>query len=601
MSPLDIRVVDNRAYVVINFAPESDLQQALDALKTMRRSQVCERLGVNSPAADENVWQALSPVDADNEVHKDLYPIVRRILAGGDHDSGQDPIEHPASKSKFPGWPPFRLRSGTLCQEYMIPLQPRARERLAATAPAYAQAGMLPLQLRDVRVHLLGTGIGFLYFELEFTNPFQGSDLGVPAEVLIEGVGALCRAKDRDQRLRAVNLQTRVALEPIEIGTRVRRRPEQQHCVSQCREGEDAGDIGIALRDIPAESQGPIAFTHPQGEHSLLGLADALLGHHRPGAALKPLEAGHDHQRLFSYCAAQLPAEAIATECDALAYRLAHKFTIDYALTSAGMEPALVRPFKNIAHAMATQGGAVVTAGTEVEFLRHYIGQAVARTYLPLALLAHHEYLRLRALTHADLNHKDLGHYEQQLLDLQHDLVDFRINYRFSHVSDLAHHNVIFQQWRKALALDYVLDELSRDAAEGERVLRTLREARVSAEREKAKEREHRHRFLFHALSALGVFFVLNEVIELLSRVFVLRPADAIKVVEKAIELLDKPRQAPDFTKALKALKCALAYVVDRLHTIHLLEFWAFVGAVLVVLYALWFIYKYRKSPVEDD
>jgi hypothetical protein len=69
-------------------------------------------------------------------------------------------------------------------------------------------------------------------------------------------------------------------------------------------------------------------------------------------------------------------------------------------------------------------------------------------------------------------------------------------------------------------------------------------------------------------------------------------------MLERTIDLLDKSGGSPDFLQAVTNVRSQLTDIVHDLHTIHSLEIGAFILAVILALFSLWFIFRYRKSPL---
>ena len=210
---------------------------------------------------------------------------------------------------------------------------------------------------------------------------------------------------------------------------------------------------------------------------------------------------------------------------------------------------------------------------------------------MPLTLLAYHEYLSLRALTEDDLHPTTSKHFneelEENLINFQKEITDFRLHYRFSHVSDLSNHNRVFHKWRNILKLDEMLLELTQDATESERVLNSIRQ-----------HRQEKDRFLFSAVSALAIFLLLGDLAELITKLFVFPSVKMAHILEKFSDLLDKPSGTSTFNVALANFREELTADIELLHTVHQWEEAFFFFALIILVFALGFVLRHRKSPI---
>ena len=587
-----ITTVENRVYLIRSF--EFDLSQqaqdTLDGFSSLSQAQMFSQLDGNAGNADKWVWETLSgkePVEkedaiktAEKEIHADLYPVVRRILIGRN-----EPKAKPKN-SVFQGTPPLRLKSGVIGTQFLLPLEQASVRRLEKQAPDFAKAKHITLKLQDVRVYLIGTGIGLQVWEFAFVNPFiKDQETILPAEVICEGTTLLCRAYEGCANLIPVKLENRKSAVTLKTGQAVQLDGQYQLIPE---DEKNPVKSGLMLSDCAQGQSGLVAFTHPVGGHAVRDWMEAMLPSQ---ASIHKIHGNHVHQRLFSYTVVQVPDLVSNAEATTLAYRLAHKYTSDYEIPEENIDASTIRPFNNIVHAMATQVGAVVVRDNGTGFIRQFVTFAAKTTYLPLTLLAYHEYLSLRALTECDLHPTTAKHLhdelEENLINFQKEIADFRLHYRFSHVSDLSNHNRIFRQWRDSLKLDEMLLELTQDATESERVLNSIRQ-----------HRQEKDRLLFSAVSVLAIFLLLGDLAELITKLFVLPPVKMAHLFEKFSDLLDKPYGTSAFNAALNNFREELFAYIEGLHTVHQWEEGFFVLALIILAFALGFVLRHRKSPI---
>ena len=587
-----ISSVENRVYLIRSF--EFDLsrqaQDTLDSFSSLSQAQMFSRLDCKTGNTDKWVWETLSGKEpdevedaiktAEKEIHADLYPVVRRILIGRNG---------PTSKLKsnvFHGTPPLRLRSGVISAQFLLPLEQASVRRLENQAPDFAKAKHIPLKLHDVKVYLIGTGIGLQVWEFEFVNPFvKDREATVPAEVICEGTTLLCRAYEGCANLIPVKLENRKSAVTLKTGQAVQLNGQYQLITEEDTNLEKSG---LMLSDCVQGQPGVVAFKHPVGSHDIRAWMEAMIPSQ---ASINKIHGNHVHQRLFSYTVVQVPDLVSNVEAKKLSYRLAHKYTSDYEVPEEDLDSSTIRPFNNIVHAMATQGGAVVVRDNGTGFIRQFVTFAAKTTYLPLTLLAYHEYLTLRALTEDDLHPTTSKHFndelEENLILFQEEITDFRLHYRFSHISDLSNHNRVFRKWRDILKLDEMLQELTQDATESERVLNSIRQ-----------HRQEKDRFLFSAVSALAIFLLLGDLAELITKLFVLPPVKMAHLLEKFSDLVGKSAGTSAYNVALANLREELTADIELLHTVHQWEEVFFFLALILLVFALGFVLRHHKSPI---
>ena len=295
-------------------------------------------------------------------------------------------------------------------------------------------------------------------------------------------------------------------------------------CVRPAQESEQP--FGTLEQALGFGASGTVALPHLNAG-CLVPLVASLLRLGSDDQAAAPdclFEAGTfgAGKRLFSFSAMRLPAQgvsmlplpdqaqarhAVDRMEDYLAYRLASKFTEDYELLDPQVEKATLRTFANIRHCMTTQGASIVAESNGAEQIENFIMDMAKKSYLPLALVNIHEYFYLLGLAQESAIFPEFGIPAKQrksLIKLRNDLAQFRLFYRFSHVSQMNHHNEVHRAWRSALALDALLNEAARDVAEADKLL----------ERGFQNQREARWRWTGALVGGVAAYSVSHEVFE---------------------------------------------------------------------------------------
>jgi len=162
-----------------------------------------------------------------------------------------------------------------------------------------------------------------------------------------------------------------------------------------------------------------------------------------------------------------------------LGCRLSRKYTSDYTVNlGSSFQTGYEQSFKNIHHFCYMEGGAIIVNGTcnksgdPVDFLQTYNEKAIKPLYLPVTILAYHEFRYLLNLSQNSAIFVDFStpsHLHKEALEsLRDKLLNFRLYYRFSYISSLSHHNAIYQRWRESLGLNLMLKEVTKDVEEVE-------------------------------------------------------------------------------------------------------------------------------------
>lgn len=475
-------------------------------------ASAAEALAARLIAKSDLPWKALAPDEARSHLHADLMPVVDQLLHGGPRAAGPAYVGRAPLVLQAPKW----LRQ----QGYALRLSAAAQRRLAAAGVSPAAAQRLGVVPEGATLYTMASGLVMLAFSLRVTCWDGQGDERVPYALFEEAVYTLGHAADRGLNLHAVRVASpRPKQAALPAGTVVVPDPQAGHAlVPAAPEPVEGGPKALPLH-LDVEAGAPHAIllrTEPeplsmeQLVGRLLGLPEAAwsgdAAEARAAGSSWLAAGGGPHGRRFLMCSALLDDSVPDAQLPRMAYALAHRYGADYRVRAADVSHGTIQPFENVCHAMATQGAAILVRDTGASFIRQFIDSALPATYLPLALLSYHEYLHLLHLTQECAFMPDVAHPEhdtERLMRLRSELAAFRLYFRFSHVSDLSHHNRVHRTWREALDLDRMLQEVTLDVREAEQVL-----ARIHEESE-----ERRHAF-WRKLGVGGV--VLGSVVGLL-------------------------------------------------------------------------------------
>ena len=522
-SALGLSCLDHKLYALLAYRlslpEEATTQRVREAATDMRRHllalQYPKQLHVGSDTETDapqgaTFWREVSLEQGQNALHPDFMPIVGRILNGGDEADACD-------KKHFYGMPPLSCVSPHfLSLPLLLNFKGRALDRLKQAGVPAESAQRAAVTLADATLFTFASGIAILGMGLKISVPGSKRNSPLPAALLSECLYLLGHSPARGHPLQAVQVESRIILEHLEAGASIVFDAEQRYGARLLRPGEPEATLqeaGLLRRGLlhaaapeGAKDKKALLFPHPIGETNLADLADLLLGIPTCDSFL---ERGTDGgaSRLFTYAAAVFAEDATDTDLDRQAYRLSRRFGAEYQIEPDEVTTSVLRPFANIRHAMATQGGAVTVRSSDAEFVRNFANGAVPGAYLPLALLAYHEYQFLLELSQESAFLPEEGSPAddaKRIRALSHDMARFRLYFRFSHVSNIAHHNTVHRGWREALDLDRMVRELALDVNEADRVL-----ARLENE-----AREKRWALWGAAIAFLSTFVLLRHAFE---------------------------------------------------------------------------------------
>lgn len=482
----------------------ADLAAALPLPAPARRLRDPDQ-GASRHAATR-VWEEAEALP----VAEDLHEHVGNVL------NGQSPRSSDSLQGFF-GLPPLTLSadaknllSGAVGQTglgFAVDLGPAGR-KLAAEAGSDAPAGLQqngwwPVRVEDAWVLMLGTGIGALILRLGFRKPGKRSRQPTIAQIQ----------------------------ETLHRLSRLQNPPPLAWLVPKDR---------LPVNRPPGNTQnggGEQDGTQENGAGQERHIGDSIAGLGALAAALVPfLMPGEDaastgpdgvapagsRRHVFSFSLVNLDA-ALPEEGQrrALAIRLARRYTDAYLIPDHLKTDGVLRPFQGITHAFGLEGGAMLVESRdadsrEIGFLKSSIAGGPARwAYLPISLIAFLEYLALTRMSeeaaHAIDFHAPHRAHIKHLEDRLQEVLNYRLNYRFSHVSQISMHDEVYRVWRRVLATDEILADVSRDVDEIHAYLARLQaEAVAKAEKDRldaAAVREARYNRLARRISAVGLAF----------------------------------------------------------------------------------------------
>lgn len=493
--------------------------------------------------AGKQVWEPLVAAQAKKHLSPDLHAVVDRILHGGNAAPG---------KETEAGHLPFRLCGDFLKDDFAIELPEAAANRLKRAGGALDGGRYVRFRFHDIYAYLFATGIGVLTLEVEIKAPMV-SQGPVSADLLLEGIYALSHPENRGQSILHGRLQNKPALEKLEAGGLahvVGVSPGEPVLESEAKFGLRkclGGSLGAA------EPRGYMVLADAEPGASCLVLQNGWMERVTIGSLAQALLGGatadnDDSARFFSFAYARMSDAVPAYARREFAFRLSGNYNSHYAVSPADVVKKTQIVFNNIHFAATLQGGAVVvgSGGDDVpNHLLAYYQNAVRCSYIPLGLLAYHEYLQLKGLLRSCAIRcatEDLETEAARIKFGRDKLLNFRLYYRFSHVSDMEHHNAVHTTWRTALSLDTMLQELSTDMAEADNVYmaavkrreeqrwreeqsryeqdkKQMRE-KEALEKKRQHDRDERWKWATTLAATFGGFTFIHEVAEVVLRLF---------------------------------------------------------------------------------
>ena len=460
---------------------QSDAGPPRDGLPWLRAS---ERAALLAEGRETRIWEP-----APMNVGPDLYPHVRRML--GDAATSKDTN---ALCFRLADLPRRLLQGKSLvgrsetehgandkharCKLVLL-LSASARSRIGARLRC-ASADALELHIEHMQLVVYRTGFGIVVAQFSLRT-LDGSPL--PPYCLVEGVTSLARFN----------------------------KLEWRHVVS----------------DAPAlttRSSGDASFTFSKIVSSLHASEDI----------------GGTGRRLFSATYAQFGHAPDPVARRHFALQLARHYSDDYRIADSVGGTRTVADFENVTHVVSMEGCATIPdlapppGLTVPDFVINFKSGTFERTYLPIMVLAFHEFMALLHFCNdakfwfgsgSDRFHEwaaqcaaPQGGTKKSsttaavdreaafgiLARLRDDILRFRLCYCFSHVSYSTAHNAVYEALREAWGCARMLAELGQDTAE----ITALLDERIR------EENARRVRF-FGILGAAGLAYVSADALTL--------------------------------------------------------------------------------------
>lgn len=401
-------------HIVERFAQQL---QALTTGSLTTSGVVAPWLREGHSGAGQALWR-----ECTRNVSLDLYPYVRR-LSGSERSSAEQHVGCPRCFSigdEALNW--LTGKSGARGHGLIIAMNAQTVRGGQRDAGETIDVAVL---IHNVHLQIWHSGLGLVILEVEY-KPQDGDDVDVASLIL-----------------------------------------HMNHLL--CRTGQHRTYSAAWVRRATATT------IERQPAPSLECLVSALLpaakaaGTISPGnAAGDPVRLWRDRRRLFAYSYVAFENAVPDFERRMYAFRLSHRYTLDYAAADGSVDEVYA-PFKDIAHSVCLEGGCVVvTHDTRLPFLTSFLTSAFQTSYLPLAIVAYHEYLYLLRATQESTGlarrSKNSRAHTETLRQLVADLAFFRLHFRFSQASQLTQQNRVYAMLRSALALDRLLAEAEEDA-----------------------------------------------------------------------------------------------------------------------------------------
>jgi len=171
--------------------------------------------------------------------------------------------------------------------------------------------------------------------------------------------------------------------------------------------------------------------------------------------------------------------------------KISKKFTDAYLPRNAIMESSIYKPFDYISHAVSLEGGSILIEPSSPSCesphaLDAFIKNNVKSCYYPITLMAYFEYIALLRLSENGM--KKINFHHPSAHDLMHlntfksNVYNFRLNYRFSHISNNTMHNAIYKKWRESLLSKDILEDISNDASDVTNFVDSIRKDKIASE-----------------------------------------------------------------------------------------------------------------------
>ena len=352
-------------------------------------------------------------------------------------------------------------------RQLMLQLTPSARKRIIGRLPSWT-GDTLQVEILDLHQIVFRTRHGFLVAKIRLAAP---SMEGLHPALLVEGLCSLCRINDLSWQPAAdAALPPTLALAPAQAP-----EPTAESAPTKTRSSQDRFTLGSLIHGLNC----------------------------KPGK-------GGKAKRVFSTSYIEFRQRPDPEALDQLLTRLARHYSDDYLLPDIHDGSVDVTHFENVSHRFALEGCATAVdlsayaPGDPPDFLDHYLDTTYRGHYLPIILLAYHEFCVLLHLTNDASFWPRQGDEKasiERMQQIRQDVTAFMLCFRFSFVSRIGMHNETNQALRKVFGLDWMLDELNNDSARIDGYM-----ASVAAKQQQQQAEQQARRFRW--ASVIGVLGV---------------------------------------------------------------------------------------------
>lgn len=289
------------------------------------------------------------------------------------------------------------------------------------------------------------------------------------------------------EQMRLIAFRTGFGIVIIEVTLRNRdRSPLHPYCLVE-------GVLSLARFNHLQWSDAAPAAGPKSGAAGSFTLGDIVTSLH------SSTDIGSSGRRLFSATYVQLATAPSPEAKRHFAIALARHYSDDYRVSDTIEGVRFVADFENVAHAVAMEGCATIVdpapaSPGAADFVRNFKSGTFDRTYVPVMVLALHEFIALLYYSNdakfwvasgSDNFSKWVAQTKKPgaadavaaqgvnrdaafatLARLRDEVIRFRLCYRFSHVSYVSMHNAVYSAMRDAWNLRQMLADLGQDTAE---------------------------------------------------------------------------------------------------------------------------------------
>lgn len=166
--------------------------------------------------------------------------------------------------------------------------------------------------------------------------------------------------------------------------------------------------------------------------------------------------------------------------------------------------PEVIATFQNICFGQSQEGGVVLVEDIDHDFYRTFGDKAQFSYFLPFLLALHQRFALIHfAISMAELKTDDSA----QVRSLRESILNFVLKWRFGQVSNVTMYNRVYENWRRVLGLDTLLQEIKSEVDELDELL----------ERRASYKEDKRSRKLANSLTSLNLvlfpFLLLSSIL----------------------------------------------------------------------------------------